>query len=320
MDLNTLRDAVSDMERRKVKEEVTVAAKSSLDAAANIGTETPIVILRDIRRCIVDIQSLLIDNERNEEIREVRREQRHEELIATLQSMAVRTQSDSGTYTRSVSRASMGSVSEKRQFFHYDTSISTGSKVIAVILMQLDSVLQNSGQLPEHRTKDAVILDLKGWSSPVMKVAAVDSMVTANRTKISLPKLSQLETTTALEIVSSTEVGRSQSFRVSDVVRLQQSCPAIMGIVEEVRQRIMKCPGVIPEGRRERMSHLKFPYATREQDLNVVAIPDGYTKAGPLVIDSVPKLKDAGKKAYIAEVLGNGTVPILAYNKAKVIS
>lgn len=320
MDVNALRDAVSDMDRRKVREEVSSAAKSSLDAAASIGAETPMVILRDIRRCILDVEAMMADNERNEDAREQRAEQRHQELIATLQQLTIQSQPDPGNYRRSTSRASIGSISEKRQFYENDTEIKTGAQVVALILMRLDKVLQNSGQLPDSGTKDAVILDLKGWTSPVLKVSAVESIVTSNRTKIVMPKPSQVETITALDIVASTEMGRPQTVRVTDIVRLQQSCPAMMGILEEIRQRIMKCPGIIPEGRRERMSHLKFPYTTREQELNVVAIPSDYLKAGPLVTDSVPKLKDVAKKLYVSEVLEKGTAPIIAYNRSKALN
>lgn len=321
MDLNALRDAVSDMDRRKVRDEVSSAAKSSLDAAASIGTETPMVILRDIRRCMLDVQNFMVESERNRQIEEERmedrREERHRELIATLQQLTVQSQSDPGNYRRSVSRASIGSIPEKRQFYDSDTEIKTGAQVVALILMQFDKVLQNSGQLPSTSTNDAIILDLKGWTAPVLKVSAVESSVTKNRGKLAMPKPSQLETVNALDIAASTEMGRSQTVRVTDIVRLQQTCPAIIGIIEEVRQRIMRCPGIIPEGRRARMSHLKFPYVTREQELNVVAIPENYTTAGPLVVDSVPKLKDAAKKVYVSEVLEKGTVPVIAYNRAK---
>lgn len=321
MDMNTLRDAVADMDRRKVRDEVSSAAKSSLDAAASIGTETPMVILRDIRRTIIDIQNLMIEHERNEVMRntasEAQRQIQHNELIATLQQLNMQSQPDAMSYHRSTSRASIGSAPGKRQFYDSDVEIKTGAQVVALVLMQFDKVLQNSGQLPSTSNSDAVILDLKGWTAPVLKVSGVESSVTHNRGKLALPKPSQLETVNALDIAASTEMGRSQTVRVTDIVRLQHTCPAIIGIVEEVRQRIMKCPGIIPEGRRQRMSHLKFPYVTREQELNVVAIPENYAKAGPLVVDSVPKLKDAAKKVYVSEVLEKGVAPVIAYNRAK---
>lgn len=320
MDLNTLRDAVADMDRRKVNEDVSSAAKSALEAAAAVGTETPMVILTDIRRCIVDLTDVVRRNGEDEAEREIRAERRHQELIATLQQMAAAASNSAATSYRPQSRASVSNSGDKREFYHHDVTISTGAHVIGVILIQIDNVMQNSGQLPEQGSKDAVILDLKGWSGPVTKVAAVESPNTRNRTKVSLPKLSQSETTIALEMVSSTIQGRAQPFNVSRLMDLQQSCPALIGIVEEIRQRLIRCPGIIPEGRRERIGYLRFPYVTKDGDLNVSRVASDYVSAGPLVLDSVPKLKDASKKLYVSEVLEKCTPPIVAYNKAKAIS
>lgn len=320
MDLNALRDAVADMDRRKVNEDVSFAAKSALEAAAAVGTETPMVILTDIRRCIVELTEVVRHNGELEAERETRTEKRHQELIATLQQMVTATQSSTPFSYRPQSRASMSNAGEKREFYHHDITISTGAQVVAVILIQMDAVMQNSGQLPDQGSKDAVILDLKGWSGPVTKVAAVESPNTKNRVKLSLPKLSQSETTIALEMVSSTVQGRTQPFNVSRLMELQQSCPSVVGIVEEVRQRLIRCPGIIPEGRRERMGYLRFPYVTKDGDLNVSRVANDYVSAGPFVIDSVPKLKDASKKFYVSEVLEKGTAPIMAYNRAKAIS
>jgi hypothetical protein len=323
MDLKVLEDAVRDMDRRKVQDEVNLAAKSGLDAAASIGTETPMVILRDIRRCITDLSQMLMEREQAEQEREIQTERRHNEMIATLQRIGTQTSTVSAGSRASISRESMGSVggaAEKRLFYHHDTKITTGAQVVAVVLMQLDSVLQNSGQLPDDGAKDAVMLDLKGWSSPIIKVAAAESGVTSNKLKLDLPKLSQQETMNALDIVSSTIQGRATPFRVGDLLRLQQSCAGLMGIVEEIRQRIMRCPGIIPEGRRLRLAYLRWPFITREEELNISMVADGFVKAGPLVTDGVPKLKDDGKKFYISEVLGKGTVPVLAFNKARNIN
>lgn len=320
MDLNALRDAVADMDRRKVNEDVSLAAKSALEAAAAVGTETPMVILTDIRRCIVDLTEVVRDNGIAQAERETRAERRHQELIATLQQLSIAASSSAASSYRPQSRASMSNSGEKREFYHHDVTISTGAQVVAVILIQMDVVMQNSGQLPEQGSKDAVILDLKGWSGPVTKVAAVESPNTKTRTKLSLPKLSQSETATALEMVSSTVQGRTQPFNVSRLMELQQSCPSVVGIVEEVRQRLMRCPGIIPEGRRERMGYLRFPYVTKDGDLNISRVASDYVSAGPFVVDSVPKLKDASKKFYVSEVLEKGTAPILAYNRAKTIS
>jgi hypothetical protein len=321
MDTKALQDAILNMDRRKVQDEVTSAAKSGLDAAASIGTETPMVVLRDIRRCITDLSETIREREEAEREREARAEARHTEMIATLQSIAIRASVGGGSGPRtSLSRESTSSIwadEEKREFYHYKIKVNTGARVIAVILMQLDTVLKNSGQLPTDAPQDSVILDLKGWTSPILKVAGVESTVTTVKTKVELPKLSQEETVKALEKVSSTIEGRSQPFRVADAVQLQESCSGVIGIVEEIRQRLIKCPGILPESKRTRLAYLKHPYVTREGDLNISMIADGFAKAGPVVVDGVAKFKDDVRKFYISEVLGKGTVPILAFNKSK---
>ena len=320
MDTSALQEAIRDMDRRKVQDEVDTAAKSGLDAAASIGTETPMVVLRDIRRCITDLEEVMREKEHMEQEREKRREERHVELIATLQRMTIQTPSAGGGSRNSVSRDSIGSMStigEKRIFYHYDTKITTGAQIVAAVLMQFDKLLQNSGQLPHTEGSDAAILDLKGWSSPILKVVAVESSVTVTRTKVDLPKPTQQESITTLEIVSSTIQGRAPPFRVADAFRLQQECVGLMGIVEEVRQRLIRCPGILPDGRRERLAHLRFPYITRDEDLNISMAGEGFARASPVVTDSVPKWKDDAKRAYISEVLGKGTKPIIAFNKTR---
>lgn len=324
MDLRTLEDAVRDMDRRKVQEEVGLAAKSGLDAAASVGTETPMVLLRDIRRCMLDMSEMLREFERErcerEAAREIRKEQEHSEIIATLQQMSSGVSGSTVAPRQSMSRdsmMSMNTVGEKREFYDHNTRISTGAQVVAAVLMQLDSVLQNSGQLPHIEAKDTVILDLKGWSSPILKVSGVESANTANRPKVNLPKQSQQETITVLEKVSSTTQGRTQSFRVADVVVLQNTCPSVMGIVEEIRQRLLRCPGILPESRRERLAYLRYPYATRDAELNVSRTAEAYKSVGPVLLDGVSKLKDDRKKFYVSEVLTNSVQPIVAYNKAK---
>lgn len=320
MDTKALQDAILNMDRRKVQDEVTSAAKSGLDAAASIGTETPMVILRDIRRCITDLAEVIREREEIEREREARAEARHTEMIATLQSIAISASAGGSGSRMSLSRESMGSVgspAEKRKFYHYNVEVSTGPRVVALILMQLDQVLRNSGQLPSDLAADSAILDLKGWSSPILKVSGTESSVTMTKTKVEMPKLSQQETVAALEKISSTTEGRSQPFRVSDASQLQELCGGLMGIVEEVRQRLIKCPGVLPESKRTRLAYLKHPYVTREGDLNISMIADGFVKAGPVVVDGVAKFKDDARKFYISEVLGKGTVPVIAFNKAK---
>lgn len=310
MDPEALRRALENMDRRKAEEDVTSAAKSALDAAAAVGTDTPLIILRDIRALMIGIHKSIQENMELSL-------QRHTEIIATLQDMGRKGGELYTSYGYQTPRSSLGpqiDSAHKRTFYHWDSKVSTGSQVIAVILMQFDALIQNSGQVPNTGDNDVVVLDLKMWSSCVSKLAASESCQTPHRSKLDLPKPTHHETIAALEIVSSTEAGRCQPFRIPEAKRLQQSCISILGIVEEVRQRILKCPGLLPEGRRQRLAHLSFPYITKDDCLNVSATCHNYTKAGPFVLNSVPKLKEDAKKRYASEVLSKGTAPVMAYN------
>lgn len=320
MDVSALQEAIRDMDRRKAQDEVDSAAKSGLDAAASIGTETPMVILRDIRKCITDIQEAMREREYNEEEREKRREERHTELIATLQHMASSPLAARGTLRQSVSRDSIASssmIDDERKYYYYEIQVNTGAQVVALILMQFDKLLRNSGQLPSSGSTDSTIMGLKAWSSCVLKVAPVESTVTVARGKVNLPKLKQQETVEALDLVSSTTQGRDQPFGVSQGLKLHEKCVGVMGIVEEIRQRLIRCPGVVPDGRRERLAYLRFPYVTRDEELNISMTCEGFARAGPVILDSVPKWKDDSRKLYIREVLENGLKPIIAFNKAR---
>lgn len=320
MDSVALQEAIRDMDRRKVQDDVDSAAKSGLDAAASIGTETPLVILRDIRKCIMDLEGVTRERELVEQEREKRREERHVELIATLQRMAMSSNTGGSVSRHSMSRDSIGSsttIADERKFYWHDTAINTGAQIVAAVLMQFDKLLRNSGQLPNISSSDSVIMDLKAWSSCILKIAAVESVVTNTRTKVSLPKPKQQESITAMEITSSTTQGRDQPFRMKEASRLQQECVGLMGIVEEVRQRLIRCPGILPDSRRERLAYLSFPYITRDEDLNISMVCEGFARASPIIVETVPKWKEDSKKTYISEVLGNGTKPIIAFNRAR---
>ena len=87
MDTSALKKAILEMERRKVHDEVTEVAKSGLDAAASVGAETPVIILKDIWRCIMEMGDVMRERGQTERERELRREERHVELISALQQM-----------------------------------------------------------------------------------------------------------------------------------------------------------------------------------------------------------------------------------------
>ena len=111
----------------------------------------------------------------------------------------------------SVGRDSVGSADfpgDKCIFYNHKNKVTTGPQIIAVVLMQFDGLTQNSHQHPDSGGGDAVIISLKDWTSPVLKLSAVESVCTNTRTKVDMPKPSQHESAQALGIVSSTGLNR----------------------------------------------------------------------------------------------------------------
>lgn len=79
------------------------------------------------------------------------------EMIATLQSIGTRSSGGGSGLRSSLSRESTGSIladSEERMFYDHNTEVNTGPRILALILMQSDLLLESSEQLPNEALQD----------------------------------------------------------------------------------------------------------------------------------------------------------------------
>lgn len=316
MDDKLLADAIVQMDRRKVEEEVTTEARSALDVAASIGTETPLIILRDIRKCLVDLSNVMQESIQDRHAVELRNEERHREMLATLQQLSIQPSFTSSVPVSSMSRLSLSgkSMEIKQEYYYGGEAIKTGFNIIGLVLLQMDAVASGCSYIPNVGTSDGVIMDLKKWSSAVSIVYSCESNVTPMKS-IVLPKLSDAQVKAALSKCASTENGRVTVFRVPELAAVCDSSPDLMAVVNEVKIRIVKCPGLISEDKRLRMAYVDNPITDRDSSLKVVATAP--QRASAVVISIVSKLNHTSKKQYVQLILENKSHALSAAQKCR---
>lgn len=318
VNLNTLAEALRGMDRRKEEAEVDQEAKSALEVASGIGTETPMIVLRDVRRCILDLTKVMTDISEQIASTEKRAEQRHAELIASVQQITFNSVQVSNTPTPNSSRrqsTQFGNIKTANEYYYKDEEIKTGFRIVAVVLLQLHEVASKCEHMPDVGDVDPIMMDVKAWASAVTLVSSPASTVTPMKEKVQLPKLSSSETQEALDIVTSTLQGRKKTCRIEDIANLCSSCPGLISIVMEIAQRIVKCPGIIAEDKRLRVSHIGVSVVDRDGSLSVSR--GSQQRANPNVLSNVPKLKFEDKKRYVSMILEDNMRPILALQKCR---
>lgn len=316
MDEESLAEAILQMDRRKIEDEVSHDARSALDVASGIGTDTPLIILRDVRKCIMDVENLLRQRLEQNAVAEIRAEERHRELIATLQNLSISTSTPSGILTPSFSRLSMGgkSMEIKQEYYHVGDAVKTGFNILGLILLQIDAVASNCPYIPNVGASDGVIMDLKKWSSAVSTVYACESLITPMK-KVTLPRLSDSQVKTALSKCATTESGRSVVFRTEELAFVCDSCSDLMSVVDEIKLRIIKCPGLISEEKRLRLAYVDSPATDRDSSLKVTSVPQH--RCSPVITAILSTLSFNAKKQYAKMILENKKHPLRAAQECR---
>lgn len=85
-----------------------------------------------------------------------------------------------------------------------------------------------------------------------------------------------------------------------------------MGQVEEIRKRLVKCPGLVNANKTLALAQLRYPYVTPEGVLNINT-EGGGTKVTQVVVNLVKSMNQPQRTAYATAVL-KGERPIVAAN------
>lgn len=309
-----IQDVLRNFDRKKDSEKRGDAAAQALNIASAIGTETPMTLLVDIRQCICDLIGVVKRSTEEAETREARSECKHNEVLAYMSEISTslqKLQDSTHTPTPTTSLTPRDAKREQREYYYGSDRLATKDSVIGCVLMQVYNVAARHGSSGTFQQTDAVLMELRHWSSLVSIVSQAESVITDVAGKLTLPKQTSHESMTASELVASTKPGRNTSCKLEHLAILQDDCPSVVSAVKEVKDRIVACPGLISPSRHRCLASILFPFITRDGSLNTSPIE---SQRGPtkVVLDAVSKLNIPQKKQYASKVLGNRAKPLVA--------
>lgn len=312
-------DVLRKFDRKKEHNEYEDSNNTGRTIAGSIGAETPLLVLMDIRKELSDIsirmeesnnitRDLLIhlNNARDDDA--IKRDQQHKDMLAYMQQLSDSMQSSRNVVstpsaiTTPREKHVYGSSAENT-YFYYDYQLKTSESVVGCILMHLYMLVSNNLGDFRNTTVDSSLFGLSEWTSTVRNLRSSDSY--------KLPKFSSFDVKQALDIVASTTMGRRVTLKIEHISELSNTCPTIIIAVEEMRNRIMRCPGFVPLLKAKCLATLEFPYVTMENTFNV-ATTDPKIPGSDALIDMVKSMNDSQKKRYVKEVLNLEKKPMAA--------
>lgn len=309
-------------DRKKEHNKITEANEAGRTAAGSIGGETPLLVLMDVRKELSDLSNRLdesnsimrellasLNNARDDDA--IKSEQRHKDMLAYMSQI-----SDAISSSRSIvshpsvslpqrSKTVKGTGSETT-YYYYDFQIKNTEAVVGCILMHLCMLVTNN--LGDFNEKETTLFGLQEWTSAVRYVRLMD--------KFKLPKFDTYDVQQSLEVVASDTLGRRVVLKIEHIGQLCNTCPTIMVGVEEMRRRIIQCPGVVTLSKSKQLATLDFPYVTIENTLNITDT-DPKIAGSDALVDIVRSMNDTQKKSYTKEILLEGKRPMVAARHAK---
>lgn len=298
IDPSQIAGVLKQFDRKKEDAERVKTGTDSLKITSGLGTHTPTTLLADIRRCLVEHTEATRLN--TEELSQMRQEnaKHHQEQLAYLSQLSDAI-SRSQRPTLSLDNGLSGPSTPKGENYYYgDTILTSGHSIIGCILMQLDSLLV-AVNVWKPDISDTTDMELKNWSSAVQMVSSANM---GQHGALELPKPKSQSVQVALKVVASTMKGRNPPFTSTQLQALMSGCQSVMAVVDEVRKRLLLCPGLIGLSRHMRLSLVEYPFLDSSGDLRVLTIPSG-SKINPDTCARVSKLKHTQRKAYVNSIL-----------------
>lgn len=299
-------------DRRKDHEKYNTEASKIVEATAAIGSDTTLSVLLDIRKSMIDLTTSL--NEHTVTIRDQQEksQRNHSEVIAYLDQILECSRSMPVSNTIGIAGTTPAPTLVSQVYYHFNTVIKTGTILVASILLRVHDLIQRCAPATAPGNMDAMVVELKDWVSVIGLVHRATSTVTKVAGKLTMPKPGSGEYATALSIVGSPSQGRNTPLQPQHVHDLTVRCPGIMSIVEEVRLRIIACPGLVGHQRARCLASVEYPYVDTDGALTYT---DGDVSTGSRAVMNIVRTMKASQRAlYTARVLEQGMVPIRAAN------
>lgn len=306
-------EALKRFDRKKDSEDAAEANAEALKISSAIGTETPITVLMDIRQCIREQSELLRGlNDKLVEA-ETCNATRHREILALMCDISdgVKLGTSTGAAHNLSTPGSLSPAAAVREYYYGGDKLATKNSVAGCVLMQMFNAAQRHSPDGAPHQADTMPMDLRSWSSLVSIVVEAESNITQVKGKLALPKQSTYESTTASELVSSTTQGRMTVCKLENFKRLQDECPAVSSSVEEIRRRVVACPGLVSQAKCRVLSRIGYPFVTKDGSFNIT---DSHANKGgsEIVVSKVSHFNVPQKKVYAVRVLKDGMKPMMA--------
>lgn len=314
--------ALLNFDRMKKQQLDNIEADAAAASVSAIGTNTPMTLLVDVRQAITEQTKVLM---RTQEImlQQIEESKRmHSESIAYMQELSEllrRAPTVTPTYQLPIRGGSNtpthASDVAAPVYYHQSDIVNDGPKVMACLLIQLERISSRNMGVTPGMALDTVAMELKDWVSVIKSIAKADSRVTERSGSLTLPKISSTEAQYVLNIVTSPTKGRTIMCKAEHFSDIATNCPAMTGCMEEIRIRILRCPGVIGMQRARSLASIPFPYVDDNGDL-IRAEPSKKEIGSMVVTDKVMKLNVIQREVYIISILRDGERPMVAAERA----
>lgn len=306
------------MDRKKKDERDTAEAYTSSRVTSAIGTNTPMTLLIDIRQSMGELvdaiktQQEIISHQMQEQQR------MHMETIAYIQQLTdavVKTSAQAPVRLPAHDLRQSIESQVRQDYYHGKDKITTSAHVFACIFIHLERMISRSTSYQGSTALDTTIMELKDWANVVKAVTNAESRQTETQGKLELPKVTSEECKHVLSILASTVPGRGVSSKAEHFSDMAAFCPAVISCTEEIRCRILKCPGLLGQQKSSALMSIEFPYAKDGVILFVKKIPKSL--GSRTVLDSVLKLSSKRRDLYAGYILRDLEVPINAVTRAE---
>lgn len=317
-----IEEKIRNLDRRKHEDAIAKSSNDALAAVSAVGTETPITVLMDIRQILSDISSEMRTNrEQQEELLELSRKQ-HRETLAYMQAICDETRKlqtvpshvshERGLYDGMSS--GLSSANSETKYYYRGDEIKTIEAVVGCILLHLDLLISKAIP-PDPTALDTTIMELNDWAGLVRILKLADSNVTSTDGPLKLPSFRSSEVRDVMNIIASPTKGRTVTCKPEHMLEIVSSYPNMAHIVNEVRLRILECPGFISAVRMKRLSSVSFPFVTSDFNMNITD-PNPRVAGSRIVADRVKEMKHLHKVKYSNAILRDKMRPMNACTKA----
>lgn len=312
---------LAQMDRMKKDEADIAEATAAAASVSAIGTNTPMTLLIDIRQAIGDQTDVLKRNQQVMIQQMEQSEKMHSESIAYMQELSellrrtpVATLPHHLPTRLGTSTGNNTPEDVAIMYYHQGDVVDTNMKLMACMLIQLERISSRNMGPVAGATLDTVSMELKDWVSVIKSITKADCNVTDKPGKLSLPKITSTEGQYVLNVMTSPTKGRNVMCKGEHFNDIATNCPAMTGCMEEIRIRILRCPGVIGMQRALALASIPFPYIDDNGD--VIRVDVAKKGLGSSVLaDKVSRLNVPQRDVYITCILRDGDRPMIAAGK-----